>query len=164
MRLTIYGDGRLVATMPGRMRESIMEDFISEKADWILKKIEHFRIFYGRRWNRQLLKVSQKEYEKRRQEAQKLIEEKISSFNETYGFSYNKIFVRNQKTRWGSCSQKGNLSFNYKIVFLPVKLANYIVVHELCHLREFNHSSKFWKLVEKTIPDYKKLRKEVRKL
>jgi predicted metal-dependent hydrolase len=68
-----------------------------------------------------------------------------------------------QKSRWGSCSRKKNLNFNYKLIQLPLELADYIVVHELCHLQEFNHGQGFWNLVGETIPDYKARRDELRK-
>ncbi len=68
----------------------------------------------------------------------------------------------NQRTKWGSCSKKGNLNFNYKIALMPEKIADYIVVHELCHLKEFNHSRKFWNLVVKIIPDYLEIKKELK--
>jgi predicted metal-dependent hydrolase len=87
---------------------------------------------------------------------------KVKQWNLYYNFSHRKISVKNQKTRWGSCSKKGNLNFNYKIVHLPENLVNYLVVHELCHLKEFNHSKNFWSLVGQTVPDYKKLRRELR--
>ncbi|MDE1924740.1 MAG: M48 family metallopeptidase [Patescibacteria group bacterium] len=73
-----------------------------------------------------------------------------------------KIFIKNLKTRWGSASKNGNLNFHYKILFLPPHLASYLVVHEVCHLKEFNHSKEFWALVASELPDYKKLRKELR--
>lgn len=88
---------------------------------------------------------------------------RIEYFNKIYNFSYEKINIKNPRTRWGSCSKKGNLNFNYKILHLPPKLADYIIVHELCHLKEFNHSPRFWNLVSQTIPNYKKCRKDLRK-
>ncbi|MEK7664803.1 MAG: M48 family metallopeptidase [Patescibacteria group bacterium] len=99
---------------------------------------------------------------KNKERARKIVEEKIGKFNAFYKFKFYKVRIKNQKTRWGSCSKKRNLNFNYKIVFLENKLADYLVVHELCHLAEFNHSYKFWNLVEKTIPDYLKINKELK--
>jgi predicted metal-dependent hydrolase len=99
---------------------------------------------------------------KYKEEARELVKERIAVFNKIYGLSPNRITIRNTKSRWGSCSKKGNLNFNYRIVFLPPALADYLVVHELCHLGEFNHSPKFWNLVAKAVPDYKKLQKELR--
>ena len=92
-----------------------------------------------------------------------IAQEKIAHFNQFYNFSVGKITIRNQKTRWGSCSKKGNLNFNYKLALLPTDLADYLVVHELCHIGEFNHSQNFWNLVGKTIQDYEKRRAELKK-
>jgi predicted metal-dependent hydrolase len=90
------------------------------------------------------------------------MEQRIEYYNQYYGFKYNKINIKNQKTRWGSCSKKGNLNFNYKILFLSAETRDYIVVHELCHLKEFNHSKKFWNLVAETIPNYLQIRKNLK--
>ncbi|HID0886867.1 TPA: M48 family metallopeptidase, partial [Clostridium botulinum] len=68
------------------------------------------------------------------------------------------IVIKNQKTLWGSCSSKGNINYNYKIVMAPLKILDYIVVHELCHLVHMNHSKDFWQLVESIIPDFKERR------
>jgi predicted metal-dependent hydrolase len=103
------------------------------------------------------------EYQKYKQRALELAQQRISHFNRAYGFTVNSIRIKNQKTRWGSCSKKGNLNFNYKIALLPERLADYVIVHELCHLGEFNHSKKFWDLVKKTIPDYKRIKEEFKK-
>ena len=88
----------------------------------------------------------------------------LARANAHYGFTYNKIFIRNARTRWGSCSSRGNLGFNYRIVKLPPALQYYIVVHELCHLKEFNHSAKFWALVAEEVPNWKAARTALRKI
>ncbi len=87
---------------------------------------------------------------------------RLAQFNQYYGYSLRKVFIKNLRSRWGSCSERGNLNFNYKIIFLPPEVADYVVVHELCHLCEFNHSPAFWALVAQTIPSYKQLRKILR--
>lgn len=90
--------------------------------------------------------------------------QRIHHFNKIYNLRFKKINIKNQKTRWGSCSRKGNLNFNYKIILLPQNMADYIIVHELCHLKELNHSQNFWNLVKHTIPDYLETRGELRRI
>ncbi len=80
------------------------------------------------------------------------------------GFAVNKITIRSQRTRWGSCSSKASISLNYKLIFLPDYLARYIVIHELCHLKHFNHSKRFWNLVERYEPHYHHCRKQLNKI
>jgi len=104
-----------------------------------------------------------KEFIENKEKARELINERLKFFNKFYDFNFKKISVKKQNSRWGSCSRKGNLNFNYKILFLPKNIADYIIVHELCHLKEFNHSPRFWALVAKTIPDYKKIRLSLKK-
>lgn len=94
--------------------------------------------------------------------ARGFVNAKLIKLNSYYGFKYNRVAIRDQKTRWGSCSSRGNLNFNYKIIFLEDDLAEYIIVHELCHLVEMNHSSKFWDRVEKACPDYKSIRQRLK--
>jgi predicted metal-dependent hydrolase len=94
--------------------------------------------------------------------ARGLVREKLGVFGEFYKLKFNRIAIRNTKSRWGSCSKKGNLNFNYRIIYLPPRLADYLVAHELCHLKEFNHSTRFWNLVALSLPDYKKLRAELK--
>lgn len=79
-----------------------------------------------------------------------------------YGFSFKKLNLRNQKTRWGSCSVSGNISLNYRLMKYRKELIDYVIIHELCHLREMNHSKKFWELVESLVPDYKSLKRELK--
>jgi len=117
-----------------------------------------FRIIF----RRVSLKGNKKEYLKFKFQALALARERIAYFNQMYGFKFYKISIKNQKTRWGSCSKKGNLNFHYKIALLPREIADYIIVHELCHLKEFNHSSNFWNLVAKSMPNYLNLRKQLK--
>lgn len=81
-----------------------------------------------------------------------------------YGFNFSKVIIKGQKTRWGSCSIRKNLSFNYKLMRYREEVIDYVIIHELCHLREMNHSKRFWALVEGICPDYKSLKKELKKL
>lgn len=97
-----------------------------------------------------------------KEKARKLILERLKCFNQHYGLTWNRVAVKNTKRRWGSCSKKGNLNFCYRIVFLDPELSDYIIVHELCHLKQFNHSKEFWLLVAQTVPNYALLRKRLR--
>ena len=100
--------------------------------------------------------------------ARALVYDRVRHFSAYYGprhgIAVGKIAIRNQRSRWGSCSKKGNLNFNYKLVFLTPAQQDYIIVHEICHIKEFNHGKGFWDLVGETIPDWKKLRGELRKV
>src|SRR5690606_28631236 len=106
-------------------------------------------------------RVDREHFEMHRELARELVHRKVAEWNEKYGFIVEQIRIKSMTSCWGSCSSKGNLSFNYKLLFLPERMIDYVIVHELCHLKEFNHSKKFWKLVEQTIPDHKKIKKEL---
>ena len=101
---------------------------------------------------------------KKREQARRFVENRINYFNSFYNFKINRIAIKNTSTRWGSCSSKRNLNFNYKIIYLRPALADYLIVHELCHLGEFNHSKRFKALVSKTIPDYVNINKELKRI
>jgi len=109
-------------------------------------------------------KSNQKDYQQHKQKAALLVRQKLDYFNQYYNFKFVRISIRNQRTRWGSCSQRRGLNFNYRLVFLPEPLIDYIIVHELCHLGQMNHSDRFWDLVAKTIPDFKLRRRELKKI
>lgn len=91
------------------------------------------------------------------------LQARLEYFNQFYHFNWRRVSVRHQVTRWGSCSPRGTLSFNSRVRHLPENLQDYIIVHELCHLREANHSHSFWSLVERTVPDYKKRRQQLKR-
>lgn len=161
VKLCVFCGGNLVVSAPQGINFKRIEEFILEKAEWVLEKI---KIMEKKDFNPVFHNFSKREYEKFKNQALILAKRKAEELNKYYGLSYNKISIRNSRSRWGSCSEKKNLNFNYKIIFLPEDLLNYIIVHELCHLREMNHSKRFWNLVEKTVPDYKEARKKMRKL
>jgi predicted metal-dependent hydrolase len=94
-------------------------------------------------------------YALHKESARALIVSRLESYNQENQFAYNRVAIRDQKRCWGSCSSKGNLNFSYKLLFLPACLRDYIIVHELCHLRVLNHSASFWKEVEVVMPDFK---------
>jgi predicted metal-dependent hydrolase len=160
MRLAINRDGGVTVTIPRYASQSVAEKFIIDKSEWILDKVTYFKSLP----QPTIGKDDKVTFAKQKENARRFAYEKVEAYNQLYNFKYNKIAIRNQKTRWGSCSKQGNLNFNYKIVLLPSHLADYIIVHELCHLGELNHSERFWNLVAKTIPNHKELRRELRTL
>lgn len=90
-----------------------------------------------------------------RSAARTRFEQRCAHYRPLTGGSYSSITVRDQKTRWGSCSSRGTLSFNYRLIFAPPEILDYVVVHELCHLTHMNHSKDFWNKVGSVMPDYK---------
>ena len=94
-----------------------------------------------------------------RRRARALVTELVERQAPPLGVSYGRIAIRDQRTRWGSCSSRGTLSFNWRLVLAPLAVADYVVVHELCHLREQNHSPRFWKLVAAARPGYREQRR-----
>jgi predicted metal-dependent hydrolase len=159
MRLAVYCDGTVVVTTPQDLQETIVDRFIREKTEWLFSKLAFFKQFQGR----PVARYSQEDYLRYKDQALITVEQKARYFSDLYNYNYNKINIKNQKTRWGSCSRKGNLNFNYKIIFLPDRVQRYIIAHELCHIKEFNHSKKFWALVSKIIPDYAIIRSDLKK-
>lgn len=157
--IIVRHDGSLKVTTPRHVPHAIIEDFMISKSRWILEKIN----FYKNNQDISLCKDKKVTYETHKEQAKVLAIKKVEDLNKIYNLTWNTISIRNQKTRWGSCSRKGNLNFNYKIALLPEHLADYIIIHELCHLKEFNHGKNFWNLVAKTLPNHKELRKELQK-
>ncbi len=158
VRLSIYQDGRVVVSGPRYVSERSVEKFLLTKADWIIDKQRYFKSLPP------VIKPIDdvEKFLAHKNKARLLVLDKLDFFNKTYQQKFNRVFIRNQKTRWGSCSSKRNLSFNYKIVLLSERLVDYIIVHELCHLIEMNHSIRFWRQVARIIPDYNKVRQELR--
>lgn len=104
-----------------------------------------------------------KHYLEHKELARVLIHERLEHFNNHYGFKYGRVAIRNQRRRWGSCSSLKNLNFSYRLLFLPPELSDYVIAHELCHLKEMNHSRRFWNLLAETVPDYEKRKQALRR-
>ena len=111
-----------------------------------------------------LRRRNKRQYHKLRERARSDVAARIGYFNAFYNFKVGKVFIKDTRSRWGSCSKAGNLNFSYKITLLPPHVADYLVVHELCHLREFNHSPAFWALVSLACPNYRELKRELRQI
>lgn len=156
--ISLQIDSSLVLTVraPYRMRDREIQAFIQEKSDWIEKTMEKVK--------KQTLvapedKLTSDEIRTLADRALKYIPDRVAYFSTMVGVTYGRITIRNQRSRWGSCSSKGNLNFNCLLMLMPQEIIDYVVVHELCHRREMNHSQAFWKEVEKVLPDYKARRK-----
>ncbi len=159
IRFTIYGGGELIITVPRNFRDLELEKFMREKANWILEKTREFKSV-----KKSLSRGDERRaYLTHRLTALELVRKRLSYYNNVYNFVFSKIRIKSQRTCWGSCSRRKNLNFNYRLAFLPERIVDYIVVHELCHLEEMNHSKNFWNLVARSIPDYLNIRKELRR-
>lgn len=97
------------------------------------------------------------------EEASKVILGRIKAISARIGVYPQKVSLRSQKTRWGSCSSKGNISLNWKLIFAPIEVIDYVIIHELCHLQQMNHSNAFWTLVSSYAPHYKEQREWLKK-
>lgn len=126
--------------------------YLKQHSDKIIKHIESIK------------EIKIDSYHNSKEEARLLIKQRLKYFNQIYNNKYNQVRIKNQSSLWGSCSKAGNLNFNYRLLFLKAELRDYVIVHELCHLKELNHSPRFWQLVKQAVPNYKDLRKELKKI
>ena len=137
---------------PRNCPDSVIERFLTQKQNWILKHLESA--------SRQLAQASEKpplsEQDRKRYIAlaRDIFTRKTEYYARIMGVTYGRISIREQKTRWGSCSSAGNLNYNWRLIFAPEKVVDYIVVHELAHRLEMNHSKAFYNIVESVLPDY----------
>lgn len=159
LKIIVHKDGSVVLTAPKRTSERRLKSFLAKNESWVLGKLKKIA-----EMDEDLINYSQSHFLAYKKEAEELIARKVDFWSAQYEVEYNKIVIKKMKTRWGSCSSKGNLNFNYKLFFLPEDLQDYIIVHEICHLFEMNHSNRFWTLVEKCIPDYRQRELNLRKI
>ena len=159
MGLEVSRNGQVKLRAPRRVSDGALQNFARQKEAWIIEK-------YLMMEEKRKAESLQQDYVKDpaleqayRRQAKARLEERAAYFASRMGVSYQRISVRAAKTRWGSCSAKGNLNFHWKLILMPPQVLDYVVVHELAHRKEMNHSPAFWAEVEKILPDYRERRK-----
>ena len=156
LSLEITPDGLLVRA-PRHMTRGQIDTFLTEKSTWIEK---HWRIMQERQEAlSQLSPYTGEEIRALAEKALAVIPERVRHYAPLIGVDYGRITIRNQRTRWGSCSSKGNLNFNCLLMLLPDDVIDSVVVHELCHRKQMNHSARFYAEIEKVFPEYQRCRK-----
>lgn len=155
--LQVTRDGRVVARCPMRMPLRQIREFVERHADWA---VQHRDKAFEQLEDRPIF--TEKEIRQYRELARRVLTAKTELWAARMGVTYGRIAIRQQATRWGSCSTKGNLNFNWVLVLVPEELQDYVVVHELAHLREMNHSPRFWRVVAEQLPDYAERRKRLK--
>ena len=145
--------GEVLVRCPKRMSNGDIRRFVESKSGWIEKHLE-------KQTAAQLPAFTAEQIQTR--QARQTVPERVAYFAPLVGVTYGRITIRSQHTLWGSCSSKGNLNFNCLLMLTPPEVLDYVVVHELCHRKEMNHSARFWTEVEHVLPDYEIQRKWLR--
>ena len=149
--IQITPEAEVVVRCPNRMRMEDIQRFLDSKSGWIAAHLA--------RQKPKLPAFSEEELQSLARRALTVIPGRAAYFAPIVGVTYGRITIRSQHTRWGSCSSKGNLNFNCLLMLAPPEVLDYVVVHELCHRKEMNHSARFWAEVERVLPDYQARRK-----
>ncbi len=157
--IEITPDARVIVRAPKYASVAEINRLIGEKADWIDKHLRKMQEKQNERAQAPQPELTTQEIRLLTTRAKRIIPQRVRYYANLMGVEYGRITIRMQKSRWGSCSGKGNLNFNCLLMRTPDEIIDYVVVHELCHLKEMNHSPRFWAEVEKVIPDYKERRK-----
>lgn len=157
MGLEVKGDARVFARVPIGVPDRAVREFVLERQGWIVQKWFLMKERQERAASHPIPDyVGNPELEQLyRERARGKLTERTAYFASLIGVSYNRISIRSAKTRWGSCSAQGNLNFHWKLILMPSEILDYVVVHELAHRKEMNHSDRFWRQVELVLPDYK---------
>ena len=151
----ISREAKIIVRAPLKMSVKDIEVFLNSKSQWIDKHLSNAKDKLATMPR----KLTEAEKNELRKNAKIVITKRVEFYSNIIGVEYNRISIKFQKTRFGSCSTKKNLNFNALIALMPPEILDYVIVHELSHLKEMNHSKLFWKEVEKIIPDYKSKRK-----
>lgn len=150
LALQVTREGRVLVRAPLRCPVQEIETFVQHHETWIERKLLEISA------RKSLLPAfSPEEEQAYREQARRVLAEKTDYYADKMGVTYGRISIRGQKTRWGSCSAKGNLNYNWKLMLCPDEVQNYVVVHELAHRKEMNHSKAFYRIVEQILPNYR---------
>ena len=141
-------DGRVIVKAPKRVNKKEIEKIIQQKSEWIQKSIEKEK------------KKQEKEPRYKKEEFKNIVEKNANELIKETGLVPNKITIKQIKYAWGSCTSKKNITINLELIKYSQQAIRYVILHELCHIKHMNHSKEFWNLVEKYMPEYKKIKKE----
>ena len=162
LSLQVKNDGQVIVRAPRHVTLQEIAAFVRKNSAWLHKHLEKVRKEKELNAASPVQPLTMEDIQKLADEALRVIPGRVAHFAPLVGVTYGRITVRNQRTRWGSCSSKGNLNFNCLLMLAPPGILDYVVVHELCHRKEMNHSPKFWAEVAKVMPDYKERQKWLR--
>ena len=154
--IQVNSDLSVTVRAPYGVTEKYIEEFLNKNEAWISKRMNEIKVKKKSIESKNVENVTLDKIKILADQALKIIPTRVEYFARIIGVTYGNITIRNQKTRWGSCSSKGNLNFNCLLMLAPPEVLDYVVVHELCHRKQMNHSKAFWTEVEKVFPDYKK--------
>ncbi len=157
LSLKVRDDGSVTLTLPYVVSLKVARQFLLTHQEWVATARKKMQSVPKRLLNQ----GGKQEYALYKEQARGQIAKRVEYFCSIYNTSFTGLSIRNQKSRFGSCSARGHLSFNYRLIFLPKSLLDYVVAHEVCHLLELNHSQKFWALVARTIPDYQERKRQI---
>ncbi len=164
LSVSIQPDCTITVRAPRSVSDSQIRRFLIEKQHWLITK------YLGAKQKQEAIPCSDLTDTQRAALTRRYIDaakeyfpKRVAYFHQFTGGTYSRITIRDQKTRWGSCSSKGTLSFNWRLMLAPPAILDYVVVHELCHLRHMDHSPAFWQAVGEVFPDYASARKWLRK-
>ena len=155
--IEIDRDLNIKVRAPLRMTDSQIQSFVDSRQNWIRSHLEitQKRISNMSDEKNPSTALTDADIKALSEQARIYIPSRVEHFAQIIGVTYGRITIRHQKTRWGSCSSRGTLSFNYRLIYGPAGPLDYVVVHELCHLTHMNHSKDFWNMVERIMPDYR---------
>lgn len=153
--IQVNADLTVTVRTPRSATRRDVDRILKKNEPWIRKHIEQMKEKKAQYESMEINYLTNEEIKELADKARQYIPERVEYYARLVGVTYGRITIRNQKTKWGSCSGKGNLNFNCLLMLMPSEVIDYVVVHELCHRKEMNHSKAFWREVEQILPNYK---------